>query len=244
MNNMRLLVWTFNDPSANLALDEALLNLVDAASVPGVLRLWEPSSHFVVVGRGSQLEREVHWDQCLRLSIPVQRRVSGGAAIVTGPGCLMYAVVLPMLGESSGRDIQRIHDNVMARHVAALDALNIEARREGICDLIVDGRKVSGNSLRCVRNAVLYHGTFLYNFDLELISRCLRIPPRMPEYRRGRSHAEFVGSIPTSRAELEAALREVWQAETLLTNWPAEQTAALVQSKYARPDWIQSGRRS
>jgi N-acetylneuraminate synthase len=48
----------------------------------------------VVIGRSSKAEEEVRLDYCRAHEIPVQRRASGGAAIVSGPGCLMYAVVL------------------------------------------------------------------------------------------------------------------------------------------------------
>ena len=48
----------------------------------------------VVVGRSSQFRVEVRVDACRELGIPVLRRPSGGAAIVAGPGCLMYALVL------------------------------------------------------------------------------------------------------------------------------------------------------
>ena len=46
----------------------------------------------VVVGRSSRLDEEVHLDACRAAGVPVLRRPSGGAAIVSGPGCLMYAL--------------------------------------------------------------------------------------------------------------------------------------------------------
>ena len=67
----------------------------EAAAEPlETLRFWEPAENMAVVGRSSYVDNEVHQDACRELGIPIFRRISGGAAIVTGPGCLMYAVVL------------------------------------------------------------------------------------------------------------------------------------------------------
>ena len=58
------------------------------------LRLWQSTQPIVVVGRGSQVEREVRVDYCRQQGIPILRAQAAGAAIVAGPGCLMYALVL------------------------------------------------------------------------------------------------------------------------------------------------------
>ena len=81
----------------NLALDEALLEEAEAAAQPvETLRLWEARQHAVVIGRSSRMAAEVRGDVCRELNVPVLRRISGGAAVVVGPGCLMYAVVLSL----------------------------------------------------------------------------------------------------------------------------------------------------
>ena len=83
---MRYLDLTLPTPAENLALDEALLEEAESAARPTeTLRIWEPSEPMVVVGRSSQAGVEVRLDRCCELGIPVLRRTSGGAAIVTGP---------------------------------------------------------------------------------------------------------------------------------------------------------------
>jgi lipoate-protein ligase A len=93
--DLTLLDLTLPTAAENLALDEALLDEAEAAGgSQELLRLWEPQQTLVVVGRGSQLAHEVDLAACRRDGVPVLRRSSGGAAIVSGRGCLMYAVVL------------------------------------------------------------------------------------------------------------------------------------------------------
>src|SRR5690349_22350415 len=92
---MRLLDLTLPTAAENVALDEARLDQSEAdTEASEILRLWEPAAPIVVVGRSSQVALEVDLTACRQSGVPVVRRASGGAAIVTGPGCLMYAIVL------------------------------------------------------------------------------------------------------------------------------------------------------
>src|SRR5436190_21072670 len=92
---MRLLDLTLPTPQENLALDEALLDTAEESAEPvEILRFWESPQPIVVLGRSSKAADEVHQGACRAEGIPVLRRCSGGAAIVAGPGCLMYGVVL------------------------------------------------------------------------------------------------------------------------------------------------------
>lgn len=236
---MDYLELTLASAAENLALDEALLEAAEEGTGPGeVLRLWEPTAPLVVVGRSSRFEDEVRLDVCRRLGIPVLRRVSGGAAIVTGPGCLMYAVVLSYRARPQLRLLEHAHRLVMDTLAEALRPLVPEIQVRGICDLSVAGCKVSGNSVRCKRDHLLYHGTLLYSFPLELIERCLKMPSRQPDYRQGRAHAAFVANLDVPPERLRQRLRQAWGAEQELVAWPAEATAQLVAERYRQADWV------
>lgn len=235
---MRLLDLTLPTPAENLALDEALLEEAEAAGRPvETLRFWEPAEPMVVVGRSSRLGDEVCLDRCRQLDIPVFRRVSGGAAIVTGPGCLMYAVVLSYRLRPSLRLIDHAHPFVMGTMAAALAPLIVGVEPQGISDLAVRGRKVSGNSVRCKQDHLLYHGTLLYDFPLELIERCLKMPQRQPDYRQGRSHGTFVANLPLAPGEIRRAVARAWQADDSAVEWPRQRTARLVEERYSQPEW-------
>jgi lipoate-protein ligase A len=100
-----------------------------------------------------------------------------------------------------------------------------------------DARKLSGNSLRVRRDWILYHGTLLYDFPLDTLSRYLRPPPREPDYRQHREHAAFVTNVPIKTDDLRAALVQAWQADQPLRTLPVERVARLVAEKYGRDDW-------
>jgi lipoate---protein ligase len=197
--------------------------------------------HFVVLGRSSQPAIEANLPACRDGKVPVLRRSSGGAAIVAGPGCLMYGVVLSYERQPELRMLDQAHAHVLSRVAAGLASLGIDVRQQGTSDLVWQGRKVSGNSLRCKRDHLLYHGTLLYDFNLPLVGNLLGTPPRQPEYRQSRSHDAFVANLPVRGEDLRRALAQSFAANEPLDRWPAERTAGLVASRYSQGEWsIQS----
>src|SRR3954463_9893183 len=142
----------------NLAFDEALLECAEEGSPEGeFLRLWESTQPTVVVGRSSRIAKEVNEPFCRQERIAILRRSSGGAAIVTGPGCLMYALVLSYAVRPELKDITRAHSFILKQLTTSLGRL-LTAKGTVTCagtsDLALRAkssatvRKFSGNSLR------------------------------------------------------------------------------------------------
>ena len=239
---MKLLDLTLPTPAENLALDEAILEEAEAAGEPrDVLRLWESPTFAVIVGRASRVADEVIIDVCRERGISVLRRCSGGCAVVIGPGCLMYSVVLGYEQHPGLQMIEQAHRFVLTKIAAAVREVVPNIQFDGTSDLTsgLDARrkKFSGNSLRCKRTHLLYHGTLLYDFPLDLIPLVLRTPPRQPDYRAGRPHQDFVANLPCRADDLRAALHTAWNATEPLAEWPDELTRQLVAERYARDDW-------
>jgi lipoate-protein ligase A len=235
---MRYLDVTLPTPAENLALDEALLEEAErGAQAMETLRLWEPTEPMVVVGRSSRIDVEVDREECGRRGIPILRRSSGGAAIVTGPGCLMYALVFSYQLRPQLRMVDQAHQFVLGRIASALRPLVAEVTCRGTSDLAVGDLKFSGNSVRCKRDHFLYHGTILYDFPLELMDQCLAMPPRQPDYRGGRAHRGFVTNLPLPPGTIGAALIAAWGATQPCTEWPRAATDRLAAEKYDCPEW-------
>jgi lipoate---protein ligase len=192
-----------NDPIGNLRLDEELLDQGAA-----VLRTWESGLDCVVIGHTGRPERDVHVEACARENVPILRRSSGGGAVLLGPGCLNYSLILPLAWQPKLRDVRYSLAWAMGRMRAAL-ALP-ELRCVGDCDLAIGSRKVSGNAQRRTQHAILHHGTLLYDFDAARAERFLKPPQREPAYRGGRSHADFLGNLPLTAVEIRRRLVAAW----------------------------------
>ena len=94
---MKLFHYSYPTPIENITVDEYLLKRVNSGHFSdGILRLWEPSSYFVVLGLSKKETEDIHIKQCQSDRIPILRRCSGGGTILQGPGCFNYAYILPI----------------------------------------------------------------------------------------------------------------------------------------------------
>jgi lipoate-protein ligase A len=237
---MHLLNLSLPTPAENMALDEALLLECEAGDPHSErLRLWEPAAPMVVLGRSSVAQREVNLDACRRDDVPVLRRQSGGCTVLAAPGCLMYAVVLSYARRPELRAIHNAHRHVLDRLAMIVGRCVPGLTRAGISDLVLADRKVSGNSLRCQRTHLLYHGTLIYDMPLDWVERYLNPPPREPGYRSGRRHRDFLARLPISRTDLIACVTDAFEAHEPLSDWPCDRVRQLVAERYGRAEWNQ-----
>jgi lipoate-protein ligase A len=233
---MKWLDLTLPSPVANLACDEALLDACEEDSGPEVLRFWEPSDCFVVVGISNSVAREVNLEACRRAGVGVFRRCSGGGAVVQGAGCLNYTLVLKIARGPEVETIPVTNHYIMTRHRAAVSAaIGRAVEIRGVTDLAIDGLKFSGNAQRRKRRALIFHGTFLLWFDLGLMEKFLTMPSREPDYRMGRPHAHFLMNLNSPAAEIKKALRGVWLPTEEMTAPP--DCSRLIAEKYSRDEW-------
>ncbi|MBM4077258.1 MAG: lipoate--protein ligase family protein [Planctomycetes bacterium] len=230
---------TLDSISLNLSLDEILLTEVENNSNNSTLRFWETNRYAVILGRSNQADREVRLDTCRRDGIGVFRRSSGGGAVVLGPGCLAYSLMLPISPEHRRLGISTVTQHIMNRMVVALQPVASIAIACGISDLAINGLKFSGNSQRWMSRSLLHHGTILYEMDLERIGRYLQRPSREPEYRQGRDHLSFVTNIPAKRESLVSLIASAWFAgpqQSLEQSW-VDQAQEIANSKYCADEW-------
>jgi len=201
-DRLSLIDVELSDASDNLRFDEDLLH----AGHP-VMRFWETVQECVVLGRSGRVERDVKLDLCRRSRIPVLRRCSGGGAVLLGPGCLNYSIVLPLEWNVRWRDVRYSFEWTMT---LVRRALGVPGLRSEGSDLSLDDRKVSGNAQRRTQTAILHHGTILYSFDGHRAEHFLKPPLRAPQYRAGRSHRDFLGNVPLDAEEIRERLVAAW----------------------------------
>jgi len=225
-----------------LAYDEVLLSWMDQhQSDFGLMRLWEASSTFVVMGYGKQVAADVHLAACESDGVPVLRRCTGGGTVLQTIGCLSYSFILPIgLCDELGT-IQSTTSWLMAEQAACLsNLLGVSVSVQGTSDLTLDTLKVSGNAQRRGRRSVLFHGTFLCQVDIAAIGRYLQIPSYQPEYRQNRSHGDFLRSMDVDPKTLSAHIAQFWQAKKadFLPYTDFSSACAALTEKYLNPEFI------
>jgi len=235
---VKLCDLTLATPEENLACDEALLDLCEAGGADELLRFWEPRQHFVVLGYANEAEREADLSFCRAHRIPVLRRCTGGGTVLQGPGVLNYSLMLRFDGAGPLHSISATNEFILARHAAALAPLiSAPVKRQGQTDLAIGGLKFSGNAQRRQRRCLIFHGAFLLNLDIGLVEQALPLPSREPDYRAGRSHADFLVNLKLPAPVLKSALCEAWRANEPLTEVPFPRIERLAHEKYALDEW-------
>ncbi|MDE1921651.1 MAG: lipoate--protein ligase family protein [Candidatus Omnitrophica bacterium] len=229
---MQLRDISFPTPQENIAFDEALLRLAEKEGSGEYLRFWESSRVFIVLGRTGSAEADIHLFQTKKDHIPVLRRFSGGGTVVQGPGCLNYTLVLSKDKRPELNDLRRSYQWIAGQVIEALQRAGKEAYFRPLSDLAFGPaeKKFSGNAQRRLKKYILHHGTILYNFDLALIHRYLRHPQDIPEYRRGRSHEDFVTNVPVDPGVFKNHLSQVFQAA--MPADPSTQEFSLMKQLY------------
>jgi lipoate---protein ligase len=234
---MHFLDVTLATMAENLALDEALLLEADAGQGSEALRTWEWRQPAVVLGAGCRVSQDVYVSACRADRVPILRRSSGGGTVLLGAGCMLYSLVLSHDRAPSLADIRSSYCYIFERIRAALADAVPGVECAGVSDLVVAGRKFSGNAQKRKRKHLLHHGSLLYAFDLERISRYLRSPPRQPDYRRGRGHEAFLMNLPLSADEIKQRLRDAWRATEERTSIPMKLVSDLIATKYSNMEW-------
>ncbi|MGZ9146536.1 MAG: lipoate--protein ligase family protein [Nitrospira sp.] len=234
MRTFRLLDLTLPFPAENLALDEVLLQELDERGGAPILRFWESECPFVVLGRASRVADDVDLTACKKDGLPILRRASGGGTVLQGPGCLSYAVVLPLEWHPDLASIRATNRFVLERIAAALRQWEPTTSFQGISDLAIGDRKISGNAQRRTRNALLFHGTILHGMRADLVARYLKHPSRQPDYRSDRPHRMFLSTINAPPQAIKQAIASAWNAEPTDSEWPTARMPGMIAAIQAR----------
>jgi len=153
------------NPHANLALEKRLMDTV----LPGtcLLYLWQ-NQNTVVIGRNQN-----PWLEC-RTSLLEQeggtlaRRLSGGGAVFHDIGNLNFTFLMRKGDYDLGKQLSVLQ--------TACQLAGIQAEKSGRNDLLVQGRKFSGNAFYQNSTHAYHHGTIMINVDREKLGRYLSPP--------------------------------------------------------------------
>jgi lipoate-protein ligase A len=226
----------------NLALDEALLIEADARAGLSFVRLWDPQEYAVVLGASRRITDDVFLEACRADAIAILRRSSGGGTVVVGPGVLCVTVILPENAAPGLSRVDRAHDHVLERIAAAIRNAGTAVTVRGLGDLVLGDRKFGGSAQRRLNHCFMVHCSILYDFPIERIAKYLAMPARQPDYRAGRSHADFLVNLPMSRHELAVAIEDAFATEDSNSFTPTVPPALLhspLSEKFLNRAWIE-----
>ncbi len=176
MKIFRLLDTPPMTAAENMALDEALVELKGRGRSPNTIRFLQFSPRAVLVGFHQSVAEEVRTDYCADHNIQINRRVTGGGAILFDESQLGWEVICDKAFFDLGFVNDRLFETLCDPVVAALAAWGLEAAFRPRNDIEIGGRKISGTGGTESEGAFLFQGTMLIDFDVDTMLRALRIP--------------------------------------------------------------------
>ena len=124
----------------------------------------------VIFGRNQVLENEVNLEYCREHGVDIVRRKSGGGCVYSDLGNIMVSYI------SRRGDVSEVFDRYLTSLTEALRSLGVPAEKSGRNDILVEGRKVSGNAFHQLTDRSIVHGTLLYATDLKALTEAIKPP--------------------------------------------------------------------
>ena len=152
----------------NIASEEYLLRRFPTEDI-FLLYVNAPS---IIVGKFQNTLAEINLDYVQEKEIKVVRRMSGGGAVYHDLGNLNFSFHT-LLADHDFGDFSQFTQPVLA----LLNHLGVPAVLEGRNDLLVDGKKFSGNAKLAKNGKMIQHGTILLNSEMEVLGDALKANP-------------------------------------------------------------------
>ena len=115
----------------------------------------------VIFGRNQLVDSEVNTAFCRSNGIEFYRRKSGGGCVYADEGNIMLSYITP------DTNVNFTFNRYMLMIEHALQSLGIDARTTGRNDILIAGKKVSGNAFYHLPSRSIVHGTMLYDTDID-----------------------------------------------------------------------------
>jgi lipoate---protein ligase len=144
----------------------------------------------IIIGKHQNALEEINQEYVVQNNIVVARRLSGGGAVYHDEGNLNFSFVKPTLA-SDMTNFEKFTRPV----IETLNKLGVQAELSGRNDILVEGKKISGNAQFYTNGRLLSHGTLLFNANLAVLSQALNVKPLKIQSKGIRSVVSRVANI-------------------------------------------------
>ncbi len=251
LGHVRLIEQDGVSDSFGLAADECVAGRVGGGRSQPTLRLYTYSG-CALVGRFQNVYSELHVEHCEQAGIPLNRRPTGGGAIVMGPEQLGIALMVPGAARDSFLKAREAMTRFAECIVSGLGRLGVRAEFKGKNDLEVDGRKLAGLGIfRHASGGLLFHASVLVGLDVGYMLSVLNTPFEKitdkviatvaSRTSTVRSEARGEPNLDEVRRAVGAGFAEVLQTALAPGTFSGEESAEIAkleQEKYLTRDWV------
>lgn len=179
------------DPHVTLALEEVMLEHITPGEI--ILYLYVHKNS-VIIGKNQNAWAECRHDLLLKEGGKLARRISGGGAVFHDVNNLNFSFIVDREEYDLHRQLSVI--------LSAVKSFGIDAGFSGRTDIIVDGKKFSGNAFCHRKGASFHHGTILIDVNKENLAKYLRVSKEKIESKGVKSVRSRVCNLTEYNAEV------------------------------------------
>ena len=171
--NYRLIEQQSYSAPINMAIDHAIYESVANGRELPTIRFYKWKNNSVSIG-AYQNPKDIDLNACKKHNVDVVRRMTGGRAVFHDKADFTYSVIAPI--KIFNYSIKNAYNEICSWIINSLEDLGIKSSLENKNDIIVDGKKISGNAAKAMdRGIYLQHGTLIYGIDFEIMPKVLNI---------------------------------------------------------------------
>lgn len=190
----------------------------------------------VIFGRNQVIENEVNLDYCREHGIQFYRRKSGGGCVYADHSNVMISYI------TRSDEVVTTFSRYMQMLTAMLTDLGLPATSTQNNDVLIDGRKVSGNAFYHLPGYSIVHGTLLYDTDMEHMLHAIT-PPQTKLDKHGvqsvRQRITLLKDHTTlPLAELKTYIRERLCDRTYELTRTDVEAISDIEQEYLNPSFI------
>lgn len=176
MTEFRLLDTGHLSAAENMALDEVLTRRAGQGLSPPTMRFLQFKPDAALLGYHQEAERELRLDFCREHGIEVNRRLTGGGALLFQSSALGWELVAPQGQSPFSGGFEAALARICEAAARAYSRLGLDAKFRPRNDIEVEGRKISGTGGFVLEGGALFQGTVLIKNEIERFLRALRVP--------------------------------------------------------------------
>ena len=155
--------------------------------------LWIPDKNYIVLGRSNKPELALNISNVNNDNIKVYKRPSGGQTVVLSPKTLVISVKTQIAKEIN---TQKYFSQINQKIIDTLSLMGVQQlAQKGISDISIRDKKILGSSIYLRKHILFYHAVLNICESPDFISKYLKHPGKEPDYRKHRSHKEFITSL-------------------------------------------------
>ncbi|MFQ6125722.1 MAG: lipoate--protein ligase [Candidatus Heimdallarchaeota archaeon] len=214
-----------------------------------VLINW-PDRPFVCIGFHQTVDLEIDVDYCRTNGIPFYRRACGGGTVLLDRDQIFYQVVTHIDTPGIARKADKFYEQLLAPVVKTYQDLGVNAQFRPVNDIVVGGRKISGNGAATFESAMELVGNFILEFPRKLMAQILKVPNEkfrdkvIKSLEAGvTSLKDELGSIPSRKEIIEIYTRNFEALLGIDFEWGEldERTLEIMDNlkhKYQTEEWL------